>query len=130
MHYRNFTAEAPLKPLHHLRCQRNFRHEDDCLTTEGNTAFNRLKINFGFPAASYPVQQKHAIAAGIQHPCYRLVYVLLLRSSFQRLRRFEAAILVRVAKHLYILNHRQAFVRQTFDRSCCHAQSRQYFLHR
>ena len=51
-------AKPCLKALDRLRCQRNFRHQDNRPLTLLQRMCNRLQIHFGFPTPCYSVQQE------------------------------------------------------------------------
>ena len=51
------TTESIFESASGLRCQTDFRHEDDRLTTETDRPFDRLHVDFGLSTPCHTVQE-------------------------------------------------------------------------
>ena len=60
------VPEPCAEPFDGLRSQRDFRDKHDCLFSILDRARNRLKVDFGFSASGYAVEQNHMRVCGVR----------------------------------------------------------------
>ena len=69
VHHSDHLAKQLVKALHHLRCERNFRHQKDHLFATLKYRVNQADKYAGLSAAGDAMQQKttHPLSKGIRH---------------------------------------------------------------
>ncbi len=110
--HRHFFAENIFEPLGQLRGQRNFWHEKKHLLARRQCVAHQVRVEFGFAAGRYAVQQHRVFFA--EKATNFVVSVLLVgsqwRSRRRLLERFDAC-------HFALLLHKYASVNQLFTDS-------------
>ena len=96
--------------LNKLPGQRNFRNENDGLSAVTTCLFHRFKINAGFPAAGYAVQQKELFFSFFDYRKNDVKSRLLFLRQRRSIVRMVLVLSVAVAEQAVFLQFYRAYV--------------------